>query len=191
MKGERVQDEPQHPVSEAHSEQEEEADRSPAARRFSLGRLGKRLAAVGEGIARTAAAAGEIMLDKDLRTRSAALLAEGAVGVARGGWDGRVLAAPCLRFPWDLDRREHLYGAACTASLARYVWPVQPALHSLAPPRLRTGLQQGAGRIAAGPRTVAGVLQKLQQRIEEQRIAALLEEQRDTPVDVQVGGLPA
>ncbi len=48
-----------------------------------------------------------------------------------------------------------------------------------------TGLQQGAGRIAAGPRTVQGILQKLQRRIEEQRLQALLEEQQDTPVDVQ------
>lgn len=49
------------------------------------------------------------------------------------------------------------------------------------------GLQHGAGRIAAGPRSVQGVLQRLQARIEEQRLRALLEEQRDTPVDVQVG----
>ena len=52
------------------------------------------------------------------------------------------------------------------------------------------GLQQGAGTIAAGPRTVQGILQKLQQRIEEQRMQALLLEQRDAPVDVQVGGGP-
>ena len=31
------------------------------------------------------------------------------------------------------------------------------------------------------------VLQKLQQRIEEQRLQALLREQQDAPVDVQVG----
>lgn len=47
------------------------------------------------------------------------------------------------------------------------------------------GLQQGAGRIAAGPRTVQGILQKLQHRIEEQRMHSLLQEQQDTPVDVQ------
>lgn len=63
---------------------------------------------------------------------------------------------------------------------------------SLAPPpcphlSFSAGLQQGAGRIAAGPRTVQSVLQKLQQRIEEQRLQALLREQQDAPVDVQVG----
>ncbi len=50
------------------------------------------------------------------------------------------------------------------------------------------GLQQGAGRIAAGPRTVQSVLQKLQHRIEEQRLQALLREQQDAPVDVQARG---
>jgi hypothetical protein len=46
-------------------------------------------------------------------------------------------------------------------------------------------LQQGAERIAAGPRTVHGILQKLQYRIEEQRMNLLLQEQQDTSVDVQ------
>lgn len=45
---------------------------------------------------------------------------------------------------------------------------------------------QGAERIAAGPRAIQGILQKLQLRIEEQRLNALLQEQQDAPVDVQV-----
>ncbi|KAI3426937.1 hypothetical protein D9Q98_006881 [Chlorella vulgaris] len=100
-------------------------------RRFSLTSLTDRLAKAGETIARKAAAAGELVLDRDLRTRSAALLAGGAGKAAKG-------------------------------------------------------LVQGAERIAAGPRAIQGILQKLQLRIEEQRLNALLQEQQDAPVDVQV-----
>ncbi|KAL4457570.1 hypothetical protein ABPG75_012435 [Micractinium tetrahymenae] len=110
-----------------------------AKRRFSLAPLGKSIASlasnVGESLARTAAAAGELLTDAELRGRSAALLSESAKKAGAG---------------------------------------------------VAKGLQQGAGRIAAGPRTVQGVLQKLQQRIEEQRLQALLREQQDAPVDVQV-----
>jgi hypothetical protein len=53
-------------------------------RRFSLTSLTDRLAKAGETIARKAAAAGELVLDRDLRTRSAALLAGGAGKAAKG-----------------------------------------------------------------------------------------------------------
>eukprot|EP00887_Chlorella_sp_A99_P003329 scaffold26.g3329.t1 len=52
---------------------------------------------------------------------------------------------------------------------------------------LRSGLEAGFHSVQQGPRQLQNVLQRLQQRIEEQRMRQLLQEQRDAPVDVQVG----
>ncbi len=52
------------------------------------------------------------------------------------------------------------------------------------------GVQLGAGQLgrnlAQGPRQVGAILARLQARLEEQRLAAQLQEERDAPVDVQV-----
>ncbi|KAL3137366.1 regulation of vesicle fusion [Trebouxia sp. C0010 RCD-2024] len=63
---------------------------------------------------------------------------------------------------------------------------------------LREGVQQeteyitkrinnGLGYVQSGPRHVQLVLARLQKRIEETRLQALLEAERDAPVDVQIG----
>ena len=178
------------PQSAEEEQQHEETDVGQRPRRrFSLGLIGRKLSRVavdvGEQLARTAAAAGELIIDSDLRGRSAALLAEGASKAAAGvGKGGRSSCKRlCLLLPcppaWTL----------LLCFLCRVVGRVglqHPKTCMLAfVSRPSAGLQHGAGRIAAGPRTVQGILQKLQQRIEEQRMAALLQEQQDTPVDVQ------
>ena len=178
---------PQESEEEEQQHEEAEAAQRPR-RRFSLGLIGRKLSKVaidvGEQLARTAAAAGELIIDSDLRGRSAALLAEGAskaaAGVAKGGCACFACHCPALPAGWALP--PSLYWATqralCGPAATRKDAPLR-----LPPPT--AGLQHGAGRIAAGPRTVQGILQKLQQRIEEQRMAALLQEQQDTPVDVQ------
>ena len=76
-------------------------------RRFSIGLLGRKIASVandvGASIARTAAAAGELISDSELRSRSAALLAErcapraaGCGGAVQERWRA---ALPCLPSP--------------------------------------------------------------------------------------------
>lgn len=48
-------------------------------------------------------------------------------------------------------------------------------------------MQRGLQTVGQGPRQLQSVLQRLSQQIEEQRMRLLLEQQRDAPVDVQVG----
>jgi Rab-GTPase-TBC domain len=55
---------------------------------------------------------------------------------------------------------------------------------------LQTGantIQRGLYTVGQGPRQIQGVLQRISQQIEEQRMILLLQEQRDAPVDVQIG----
>eukprot|EP00884_Botryococcus_braunii_P004172 jgi/Botrbrau1/13756/Bobra.0056s0013.2 len=56
---------------------------------------------------------------------------------------------------------------------------------------IQNGVQNGAGqlgvRLQQGPRQIQAVLLRLQQRLEEQRLQASLQAERDAPVDVQVG----
>lgn len=58
---------------------------------------------------------------------------------------------------------------------------------------LHAGVQSGAGQIgrgiAEGPRQIQAILARLQARMEEQRLQASLQAERDSPVDVQVGQL--
>jgi hypothetical protein len=51
---------------------------------------------------------------------------------------------------------------------------------------ISTGIQTGASTLQRGL-VIPALLQRLQRQMEEQRLRALLEEQRDAPVDVQVG----
>lgn len=75
-------------------------------RRFSLAPLGKSIASlasnVGESLARTAAAAGELLSDAELRSRSAALLTESAkkagAGMAKGEHELPTVAWPAYAF---------------------------------------------------------------------------------------------
>jgi hypothetical protein len=52
------------------------------------------------------------------------------------------------------------------------------------------GVQTGAGQLgrglAEGPRQIQAILARLQARMEEQRLQASLQAERDSPVDVQV-----
>lgn len=48
-------------------------------------------------------------------------------------------------------------------------------------------IQRGIQSVGQGPRQIQSVLQRISQQIEERRLQALLEQQRDTPVDVQIG----
>lgn len=48
-------------------------------------------------------------------------------------------------------------------------------------------INNGLGYVQQGPRHVQAVLTRLQKRIEETRLQALLEAERDAPVDVQIG----
>ncbi|GAB4814895.1 hypothetical protein N2152v2_001941 [Parachlorella kessleri] len=47
--------------------------------------------------------------------------------------------------------------------------------------------EAAAETVQRGPKQIQAILQRVQHQIEQQRMAALLEEQRDAPVDVQVG----
>ena len=109
-------DEQEEEPEEEEEEPDEEGDEEqvaerPVRRRFSLGSLGKRIAVVasnvGDSLARTAAAAGELLVDAELRSRSAALLAESAgkaaAGVAKGG----------CALPEPATRREPLQELHC------------------------------------------------------------------------------
>ncbi len=56
------------------------------------------------------------------------------------------------------------------------------------------GVQTGADQLgrmgrglAEGPRQIQAILARLQARVEEQRLQASLQAERDSPVDVQVG----
>ena len=55
-------------------------------------------------------------------------------------------------------------------------------------------MQSGAGQLgrglAQGPRQIQAILARLQERMEEQRLQADLQAERDAPVDVQVLPLP-
>ncbi|RMZ55702.1 hypothetical protein APUTEX25_005743 [Auxenochlorella protothecoides] len=52
---------------------------------------------------------------------------------------------------------------------------------------VQSGVVAGVQRLQAGPKQLRAALARVQQRIEEERLAVLLREQRDSPVDVQVG----
>lgn len=84
---------------QAQGEEDDETGERPHPRRFSFGILGKRMALVAQGVgdslARTAAAVGEVIVDSDLRSKSAALLAE-SVGKAAAGV-GKGAAGSCHR----------------------------------------------------------------------------------------------
>lgn len=68
------------PGEEEPGEGEQDQPGSAGRRRFSLGSLGRNIrhvaSNIGAAAARTAAAAGEILADSDLRARSASLLTE-------------------------------------------------------------------------------------------------------------------
>ena len=49
------------------------------------------------------------------------------------------------------------------------------------------GIQRGLQTVGSGPRQLQSVLQRLAKEMEEQRMHNLIREQRDAPVDVQVG----
>ena len=55
-------------------------------------------------------------------------------------------------------------------------------------------MQSGAGQLgrglAQGPRQIQAILARLQERMEEQRLQADLQAERDAPVDVQVRCYP-
>lgn len=79
------------PGSGPEADEEEEGEEGPARprRRFSLGAVGKSLGRFADNIARSAAAASELLVDSELRSRSAALISEVAAkagaNVAKGG----------------------------------------------------------------------------------------------------------
>jgi hypothetical protein len=50
----------------------------------------------------------------------------------------------------------------------------------------RAGAGQVGSRIAEGPRQIQAILVRMQARMEEQRLQASLQAERDSPVDVQV-----
>lgn len=49
------------------------------------------------------------------------------------------------------------------------------------------GIQRGLQTVGNGPRQLQSVLQRLARQMEEQRMSNLIQQQRDAPVDVQVG----
>lgn len=88
-------------------------------------------------------------------------------------------AAGVLLSDGDLRRR----GAEVLASNAsKGLRSIQQGIHSGA-----TTLQRGFQSVGQGPRQIQSVLHRISQQIEERRLQALLEQQRDTPVDVQIG----
>jgi hypothetical protein len=121
----------------------DEPQEAPLEHRGPFGRLLTVAAGVGEAIARTAGAASELLVDGDLRRRSAQLIAANASKGLRG---------------------------------------IQYGLQTGA-----AGIQKGLQTVGQGPRQVGLVLSRLQARVEEQRMEALIKEAMDAPTDVQVG----
>lgn len=111
---------------EQETEEAEDNEGQPRRRKFSIGILGRKLASaannLGESIVRTAAAAGELIADADLRSRSAALLAERC-----GGSAARLLAACLLPCCWvfAVQRLDHPCPFPFAAALRRRerAWP--------------------------------------------------------------------
>ncbi|KAG7673898.1 hypothetical protein KSW81_007078 [Nannochloris sp. 'desiccata'] len=107
-----------------------------------------------------------------------AFLANAATGI--GGAIARTAgAAGTLITDSELRAR----GAQVVASGAsRGIRGIQHGLQTGA-----TTIQRGLYTVGQGPRQIQGVLQRISQQIEEQRMILLLQEQRDSPIDVQIG----
>ncbi|KAK9818215.1 hypothetical protein WJX72_008962 [[Myrmecia] bisecta] len=102
---------------------------------------------VAEVLTRTAASAGEIIADRELRKKATNLVATRA-------------------------------GAG--------IKTLQEGVQSGAQ-NIQHGLNTGITTVQSGPRQIQSMLARLQQRIEEQRLQAQLQAERDAPVDVQMG----
>ncbi|CAD7696907.1 unnamed protein product [Ostreobium quekettii] len=99
---------------------------------------------VSESISRTAASAGELLSDKDLRRQGASfIIKEASKGLGKGA---------------DLINKQIQKG--------------------------RGAMQWG---ISEAPRHLQAALDRVQARLHAQRLAAMLEAERNTPVDVQIG----
>ncbi|KAA6417907.1 MAG: GTPase activator NB4S EVI5 [Trebouxia sp. A1-2] len=127
-------------MTEPAEADEEELEQKPVSR-FS------RFRAIAGAIGRTAASAGSLLADAELRGRAGALV-----------------------------------GKQAGQSLTSLKEGVQQETEYITQ-RINNGL----GYVQQGPKHVQSVLARLQKRIEETRLQALLEAERDAPVDVQIG----
>ncbi|KAL0035338.1 hypothetical protein WJX77_001763 [Trebouxia sp. C0004] len=127
-------------MTESTEAEQEELEQKPASR-FS------RFRAIAGAIGRTAASAGSLLADSELRGRAGALV-----------------------------------GKQAGQSLTSLKEGVQQETEYITQ-RINNGL----GYVQQGPKHVQSVLARLQKRIEETRLQALLEAERDAPVDVQIG----
>lgn len=127
-------------MTEPAEAEQEDLEQKPASR-FS------RLRAIAGAIGRTAASAGSLLADSELRGRAGALV-----------------------------------GKQAGQSLTSLKEGVQQETEYITQ-RINNGL----GYVQQGPKHVQSVLARLQKRIEETRLQALLEAERDAPVDVQIG----
>ena len=150
--------------------------------------LGRVARDVGDAIVRTAGAAGELLSDHDLRAKASSALAEGTQGVLKAAQKGELPSWGAAGVVWWVGEGGWVVGGWVGGASGACTHPREGAPPAPPPPRPRAGLQTGIERVQQGPRQVQAVLLRLQQRVEEERMRVLLEQDREVPVDVQVGG---